>query len=155
VFLFLLQLLSEKLLVLRRIQRDIIINVYKPSGKVPFIPVRFELNVNFTDRFLRKIHTNFMKIHPTERFFRKIHIKFHENPSYRFFFEKYIPNFMKIHPTDFFRKIHIKFHENPSSGNLVVQCGRKDRWTERERNMTNLIVAFRNFATPPKNASNE
>jgi len=55
--------LSEKFLVLRRIQRDIIINVQKPLGKVPFIVVRFQLNVNFKN-FFEKYISNFMKIHP-------------------------------------------------------------------------------------------
>jgi hypothetical protein len=36
---------------------------------------------------------------------------------------------------------NIKFHKNPSIGSQVVQCGRTDRQTD----MTNLIVAFRNF----------
>jgi len=44
-----------------------------------------------------------------------------------------------------FRKKHAnnKFHENPSSGIRVVACGRKD--------MTKIIVTFRNFAKAPKN----
>ena len=40
---------------------------------------------------------------------------------------------------------NIKFHESPSSGSRVVQCGRTDR------HMTELILAFRNFANAPKN----
>ena len=36
---------------------------------------------------------------------------------------------------------NIKFDKNPSIGSRVVQCGRTDRQT----NMTKLIVAFRNF----------
>jgi hypothetical protein len=46
-----------------------------------------------------------------------------------FFFEKYA---------------NTKLQENPSSGNRVVPCGRTDK--------TLLILAFRNFATAPKNA---
>jgi hypothetical protein len=43
----------------------------------------------------------------------------------------------------FFEKYsNIKFCENPSSGSCVVPCGRT--------NITNLIVAFRNFANAPK-----
>jgi hypothetical protein len=41
VFWFPLQLLSETFLILRRIQRDIIINVHRSSCKVPVILVRF------------------------------------------------------------------------------------------------------------------
>jgi hypothetical protein len=41
VFWFSLQLLSEIFLILRRIQRDIVINTYKPSSKVPVVLVRF------------------------------------------------------------------------------------------------------------------
>jgi hypothetical protein len=41
VFLFLLQLLSETFLILRRNERDIIKNVYLSSCKVPVVPVRF------------------------------------------------------------------------------------------------------------------
>jgi len=37
---------------------------------------------------------------------------------------------------------HIKFHENPLSGSRVFPCGRTDKW----RDMTKLIVAFRNFS---------
>jgi len=44
---------------------------------------------------------------------------------------------------------NIKFHENPSSGSRVVACGRTDRQTD----MTKLIVAYRNFANAPKNRS--
>ena len=41
----------------------------------------------------------------------------------------------------------IKFHENPSSGSRVVPFGRMDI----RRDMTKLIVAFRNFANAPEN----
>ena len=40
MFWFSLQLLSETLLILRRIQRDIIKILHKSSGKVPVIPIR-------------------------------------------------------------------------------------------------------------------
>jgi hypothetical protein len=43
-----------------------------------------------------------------------------------------------------FRKIlNINFHENPSSGSRVVPCGQTE-------DMTEVIVAFRNFANAPK-----
>jgi hypothetical protein len=41
VFWFSVQLLSETFLILRRIQRDIIINVHRSSCKVPVILARF------------------------------------------------------------------------------------------------------------------
>jgi len=43
----------------------------------------------------------------------------------------------------FEKSSNIKFHENPSSGSRAAPYGRTD--------MTNLIVAFRNFANVPKN----
>ena len=46
----------------------------------------------------------------------------------------------------FSKSTPMKCHENPSSGSRVVPCNRTDRQTD----VTNLIVAFRNFATAPK-----
>ena len=54
---------SETLLVLRRIQLDTIINVDTSLREVPIIPVRFEQNLKFLDRFLKNAQIpNFMKI---------------------------------------------------------------------------------------------
>jgi len=62
---FSIQLLSEKFLILRRIQRDIIINVHRPSCKVPVILVRFSWNLNFVGRCSKNTQIwNFMKILP-------------------------------------------------------------------------------------------
>jgi hypothetical protein len=44
---------------------------------------------------------------------------------------------------------NIKFHENLSSVSTVVSCRRTDRQTD----MTKLIVTFRNFPNAPKNLS--
>jgi hypothetical protein len=44
---------------------------------------------------------------------------------------------------------NIKFHENPSNGSRVVPCER----TNRQTDMTKLIVTFRNIANAPKNLS--
>ena len=41
VFRFFLQRLSETFLILRRNERDMVVNVYRSSCKVPFIRVRF------------------------------------------------------------------------------------------------------------------
>ena len=62
-----LQILSETFLILRRIQRDIVISVYWSSCKFPIIIVRFEWNLNFLDRFSKNIQIlNFVKIRPVE-----------------------------------------------------------------------------------------
>ena len=52
---------------------------------------------------------------------------------------------------EFFRQIfekysNTKFHKNPSGESRVVACGR----TDVETDMSNLVVAFRNFANAPK-----
>jgi len=47
----------------------------------------------------------------------------------------------------FKKYLNINFHENPSSGSRFVLCGQTDGQTY----MTNLIVAFLNFAKEPKN----
>ena len=45
-----------------------------------------------------------------------------------------------------FEKVpNIKLHQNPSSGSPVVPCGQ----TDGRKDMTKLMVAFRNFATAP------
>jgi hypothetical protein len=67
VFWYSLQVLSEKFLILRRIQRDITINVHGSSGEVPAIRVRLQSTSNFLDRLSKnpKI-SNLMKIRPVE-----------------------------------------------------------------------------------------
>jgi len=52
-----------------------------------------------------------------------------------------------IFPTDFRKILNIKFHENSSSWSPDVPRGRADRLAD----MTELRVAFRNFATAPTN----
>ena len=64
----------------------------------------------------------------------------------------FVSDFMTL---DFSRQVfkkpsNIKFHENPSS--RVAKCGRTDGQTDRQTDMTKLIVAFRNFAKAPKNS---
>jgi hypothetical protein len=97
MFGFSLQHLSETFLILRRIQRDVIINFHRSSRKVPsFLP-----DFNKTE-FLRQI------------------------------FEKYPNIFIKIRPL----------------GAELFPAGGQ---TDRRSDMTNLVVAFRNFANEPKN----
>ena len=57
--------LSEIYLILRRIQRDIIINLHMSSCKVSIVLVRVQPNLNFHDRVFEK----------------SSNIKFHEHPS--------------------------------------------------------------------------
>ena len=45
----------------------------------------------------------------------------------------------------------IKFHENLCSGSLVVLCGWMGGQTDRQTDMTKLIVAFSNLMNSPKN----
>jgi len=58
-----------------------------------------------------------------------------------------LSNFNGIYFSSYFRKnTPITFHENPFSGSRVVPCGRTNGRTD----MTELLVAFRNFANAPK-----
>jgi hypothetical protein len=62
VFWFSVQHLPEILLIPRRIQSDIIINVHRSSCNVPFNPERFKCNLNFPDNFFLNFQIpNFMK----------------------------------------------------------------------------------------------
>jgi hypothetical protein len=45
---------------------------------------------------------------------------------------------------------NIKFHANPLGGNPVLPCGWTDGRTDRQTDMTKLIVAFRNFVNALK-----
>ena len=48
---------------------------------------------------------------------------------------------------------HITFHENPYSESRVVVGGQMDGRTDRQTDMTKLIVAFRSFVNALKNCS--
>ena len=65
MFWFHLPLLSPKFLTPKRIQRDIMINVQRPSCKIPIITVRFKSKFEFSRKVLGKFSN----------------IKFLENPS--------------------------------------------------------------------------
>jgi hypothetical protein len=55
--------LFENALMLRRIQRDVIITAHRPSRTVHVLLVRFESKLNFLDRFCQTYFLlNFMKI---------------------------------------------------------------------------------------------
>ena len=61
------KILSEIFLILRRIQRHIIINVHTSSCKVPIIIVRSQQNLNFLNRFSKKYsNIKFYEICPVE-----------------------------------------------------------------------------------------
>jgi hypothetical protein len=65
VFWFSLQLSSKTFLFLRRIRRDIVINVKTSSCKVPVILIWFQRNLSFLDRFSKKVLiSSFIKIRP-------------------------------------------------------------------------------------------
>ena len=51
-------------------------------------------------------------------------------------------NETRISSTDFQKISNNKFYQNPPSRSQVVSCGQTD--------MMKLIVAFRNYANPPK-----
>jgi hypothetical protein len=55
VFRFYLQILSESFLILRRIQRDIIINVFRSPSKIPAILVRFLTKADFSQKIFREL----------------------------------------------------------------------------------------------------
>ena len=56
---------SATFLILRRIQRDTITNVQTSSHKVPVLLVRFDLYVNFPERFSKNTQiSSFMRIGP-------------------------------------------------------------------------------------------
>jgi hypothetical protein len=64
---FILQILCETFLILRRIQRDIVINVHRSSCKVAVTLVTFERNLELSRQFwkTKKYQIwNFMKIRP-------------------------------------------------------------------------------------------
>jgi hypothetical protein len=68
--------------------------------------------------------------------------------KYRLFLSDF--NKTLIFPAHFTKNdSYIKFHENASSGSRVFPRGRMDGRTYEQTNMTELIVAFRNFVDAP------
>jgi hypothetical protein len=51
--------------------------------------------------------------------------------------------------TDFRNILKYKTSRNPSNESLVFPCGETGRQTDRQTDMTKLIVTFRNFANAP------
>jgi hypothetical protein len=56
---------------------------------------------------------------------------------------------IKLFRQIFEKSSNIKFRENPSCGSRVVPCGQRDRRTNGQTDMTEVVVAFRNFANAP------
>ena len=56
---------------------------------------------------------------------------------------------LKLSRQIFEKSSSIKFHANPSSGSRFLSCGLTDRRTDRQEDMTEVTVAFRNFANVP------
>ena len=57
---------------------------------------------------------------------------------------------LEFSPQIFEKYPNIKFYENPSSVSRVVPFGRTGGRTDRRKDMTKLIIAFRSFANSPK-----
>jgi hypothetical protein len=64
VFWFSVQLLFQTLVILRRIQRDITINVQRSSRIRPVILARFSWNLNFRQIFVKSSNIKLIKIRP-------------------------------------------------------------------------------------------
>jgi hypothetical protein len=75
-----------------------------------------------------------------------MYLRFHS--KYLLFFSYF--NETWILSTEFRKVLNTKLYKNPSRVNRVVPFGR----TDRQIDMTELIIAFRNFAKAPKNAYN-
>ena len=94
---FSLQLVPETCLILRRIQRDIIVNIHESSCKYSLILLDFK-KLEISRQFLRNIQ---------------------------------VSNFMKIRP-------------------LGDELFHADEWTDRQADMSKVIIAFRNFSSSLK-----
>jgi hypothetical protein len=67
VFVFSVQLLTETFFILRRIKRDIVINVHTSLCKVPVIIVGFSGKLKFLNRFwIQAQISNFINTHPVK-----------------------------------------------------------------------------------------
>ena len=122
--------MSEIFLFLRRVERDMIINIHCSSCKVTFILVSFNpLNAKLNPICLCQA---LLGAHPILRVSR---VRVNETGI----FGKNFENIPKI-----------KFHENLYSGSRVGPCGRR---THGHTNMTKLTIALRNFANAPNKAT--
>jgi len=129
-FLIFSTILYEKLLILRGIEGNIVINVWRYVCQVPATSVRYRLLLSGTGYFCQVPATSVryrLRLSGTGYF---CHVLMKT--------EFFKADFGKI------RK-NIKFHGSRYSGSRVVPCGRTD--------MTTLTDAFRNYAKAPRNGN--
>jgi len=95
--------------------------------------------------YLQILSATFLIIRRSERHMTKIYIDL--DVKYLLFWPDF--NAPWIFSKNCKKYSNIKYHENPCSGTRVVPSGR----TDRQKEMTKLIVAFHNFANDLKGVS--
>jgi len=162
--------------IFRSIERDMIKNVDRSLCQVPFILVRFWLNLNFLHRVSKNTQiSDFMKIPPMEgQLFHTDEGKDGRTLRSRIFsteFRKILTYQIswkslqwkancsittkgrtdghyevEFSPQSFEKNSNIRFHKNPSNGRPVVPYRRREGRTD----ITKSRIAFHNFVNAPK-----